>query len=128
MYLITQCGTTLKATKIEKKSNEIRFNPLGTLIPELSWATIRIHINISDSLQKTNDLCKGAYIMNKRHQKTVDRYGGPIEPKHIKSISAHQLLTMTKDIDRYCIENTNVIEEIIDVFNLIKAPRLKYIP
>ena len=128
LYLITQHGIILKATKIEKRSNEILFNPLGTLIPELSWATIRIHINITDSFQETNDLCKGAYIMNERHQKTIDKYGAAVEPKHINSISAHKLVTMTKDIDRYCTENTNVIEEIIDVFNLIKAPRLKYIP
>ena len=126
LYFITQYGS--KATKIEKKSNGILFNPLGTLIPELSWATIRIHINITDSFQETNDLCKGAYIMNERHQKTINKYGGPVEPRNAKSISAHQLVTMTKDIDRYCIENTNVIEEIIDVFNLVKAPRLKFSP
>ena len=98
LYLIAQYGITLytsEATKIEKKSNEILFNPLGTLIPELSWATIRIHINITDSFQETNDLCKGAYIMNERHQKTINKYGGPVEPKHEKSITAHQLVTMT---------------------------------
>ena len=50
----------LKTTIIEPTSNEILFKPLGNLIPELSWATVRSKINISDLFKETNHLCKAS--------------------------------------------------------------------
>ena len=38
----------LTSTKIEPTTNEILFKPLGSLIPELSCATVRTKINITD--------------------------------------------------------------------------------
>ena len=55
--------TTTDLTIINKASNEILFKPLGQLIPELSWATIRIHLNISHTFEETDELCKASYLM-----------------------------------------------------------------
>ena len=48
----------LQTTIIEPTSNKILFKPLGSLTPELSWATIMAKINISDLFKETNQLCK----------------------------------------------------------------------
>ena len=57
----------LTSTRIEKTNNEILFKPLGRLIPELSWATIRTKVNISDMFIETNELCKAMQIMDKEY-------------------------------------------------------------
>ena len=53
-----------KAITIEQTSNEILFKPMGQLIPELSWATVRIKLNVSDMFKETTHLCKASQIMN----------------------------------------------------------------
>ena len=47
---------SLTSTKIEPTSNEILFKPLGNLIPELSLATVRTKIDISDMFKETEEL------------------------------------------------------------------------
>ena len=42
MFLVFIYGIT--STRIETTNNEILFKPLGRLIPELSWATIRTKV------------------------------------------------------------------------------------
>ena len=41
------------STKIKQTTNEILFKSLGNLIPELSWATIRTKIDITDMFKET---------------------------------------------------------------------------
>ena len=50
------------ATMIVKSTNEILFKPRGKLIPELSWATLRTKINITDMFKETNELCKAVIL------------------------------------------------------------------
>ena len=45
----------LTSTTMEPTTNEILFKPLGNPIPELSWATIRTKINITDMLKKQSN-------------------------------------------------------------------------
>ena len=68
MFLVFIYGVNqLTSTRIETTSNEILFKPLGRLIPELSWATIRTKVNISDMFMETNQLCKAMKIMDKEY-------------------------------------------------------------
>ncbi len=46
----------MSATKIIKTTNEILFRPLGTMIPELSWATLRIKLDINKMFGETEQL------------------------------------------------------------------------
>ncbi len=72
----------LTSTKIEPTTNEILFKPLGSLIPELSWATIRTKINITDMFKETEELCKASNIMDKEYIKMGKKFaGGKIKVK-----------------------------------------------
>ena len=74
---ISLCALSyLSSTKIEPTTNEILFKPLGNLIPELSWATIRTKINITDMFKETEELCRAANIMDKEYTRTGDMYTG----------------------------------------------------
>ena len=64
----------LTSTKIEPTSNEILFKPLGNLIPELSWATVRTKIDITDMFKETEELCRAAIIVDKEYVKMVNKY------------------------------------------------------
>ena len=59
----------LTSTTIEPTTNEILFKPLGNLIPELSWATIRTKINITDMFKETEQLCRAAIILDGEYLK-----------------------------------------------------------
>ena len=64
----------LTSTNIEPTSNEILFKPLGNLIPELSWATVRTKIDISDMFKETEELCRAAIIVDKEHVQMGNKY------------------------------------------------------
>ena len=55
--LLTIVGLS-RPTKITKTSAEIIFEPMGSIIPELSWANIRITLNLTTMFEENNDLCK----------------------------------------------------------------------
>ena len=59
----------LTATKMEPTTSEILFQPLGRLIPELSWATIRTKINIEDLFNETNQICRATVTMGKEYKR-----------------------------------------------------------
>ena len=64
----------LTSTKIEPTSNEILFKPLGNLIPELSWATVRTKIDISDMFKETEELCRAAIIVDKEYVRMGNKH------------------------------------------------------
>ena len=59
----------LTSTKIEPTTNEILFKPLGSLIPELSWAIIRTKISITDMFKEPEEVCKASSITDKEYIK-----------------------------------------------------------
>ena len=116
----------LSSTKIEPTTNEILFKPLGNLIPELSWATIRIKINITDMFKETEELCRAANIMEKEYTRMGDKYTGgkikiKVSPTNLNNIQAHLAEILAEDIRQMCVQNTIRIQEIIDVYNLKKS-------
>ena len=64
---------SLTSTKIEQTTNEILFKPLGNLIPELSWATIRTKIDITDMFKETEQLCRAVLIVDKEYVKMSNK-------------------------------------------------------
>ena len=116
-HINKEAGTT----KITKTDNEILFYPIGAMIPELNWATIKINLNITTMFEETETLCK-AYQNIKRHEKKIYHYN------NLEKLEPQMIMTMMQDLRRYCIENTNTIDEIIDVFNLKQTIRPKNIP
>jgi hypothetical protein len=114
----------VNTTKITKTTNEILFCPLGTMIPELSWATLRIKIDINKMLGETEQLCKAAFFMKQEENRIMKQFGSPLAPRQIHKPNHHLIYVMTQDIHRDCNENTAIIEELISVFNLknIKNP------
>ena len=82
---------------IEQTTNEILFKPLGQLIPELSWATVRIHLNISDMFKETTDLCKATKMMEREYGRNKQKYGGIIPPSKIGNMIAHLTISLTHE-------------------------------
>ena len=118
----------LTSTKIEHTTNEILFKPLGNLIPELSWATIRTKINITDMFKETEELCKAANIMDKEYTRMGNKFTGgkikmTVSPSNLNNIQAYLAEILAEDIRQMCIQNTIRIQEIIDVYNLKKVTK-----
>ena len=65
---------SLTSTRIEPTSNEILFKPLGNLIPELSWATVRTKIDITYTFKESEELCRAAIIVDKEFIKMGNKY------------------------------------------------------
>ena len=63
-YILFCSITTSNATTIIPTSNEVLFKPLGQLIPELSWGTVRIHVNMSDIFTEINYICKASRLID----------------------------------------------------------------
>mgnify|MGYP007092492154 CR=1 FL=1 len=72
MYTILINST--QTTIVDPTTNEILFKPLGQLIPELSWATVRIRLNITDMFKETIHLCKAAKLMDKQYVRNKEKY------------------------------------------------------
>ena len=123
----------LKTTIIEPTSNEILFKPLGNLIPELSWATVRSKINISDLFKETNQLCKASGVMEREYLRLGRKYAKvrkkiKVPPNKISDTNIYLIELLSHDIMSMCNENTKRIEEIIDVFSLKTIKKPKHIP
>ena len=122
----------LTTTKIEPTTNEILFKPLGNLIPELSWATIRTRINITDMFKETEELCKAAKIMDKEHIRMGNKFTGgkikmKVSPSNINNIEAYLAEILAEDIRQMCIQNSVRVQEINDVYNLKRIEKPKHI-
>ena len=66
----------LTSTTIEPTTNEILFKPLGNLITERSWATIRTKFNITDMFKETEQLCRAAIILDKEYLRMGNKFNG----------------------------------------------------
>ena len=126
--IINYFSDSSEKTVIQKTTNEILFKPLGQLIPELSWATVRIKLNITDMFKETVHLCRATNLMKKEYGRNEEQYGGKIPPSKINSVTAHLTISLTQDIEQMCTENTLMIGEIINVFNLDKIVKPLHIP
>ena len=123
----------LTTTIIEPTTNEILFKPLGNLIPELSWATVRTRINITDLFKETNQLCKSAHIMENEYQRLGRIYANgkrkiKVPPTKMSGPNTYLIELLSHDIQQMCIENTITIKEITDVFNMKKIIKPEHIP
>jgi len=105
---------------ITKTTNEILFYPKGKIVPELSWGTIRIKLNISTIWKDTKHLCK-AYNLAKKETARI------FHINNFTRATPQMSLSIIKDLKHYCHENSKIIDEIIDVFEL-KVERPKTIP
>ena len=121
-------------TTITPTSNEVLFKPLGQLIPELSWGTVKVHINMSDIFTETNYICNASRLMDTEWGKMKTKHGkgfNGISPTKLNSRSAYLSVPLIKDIAKMCEENSNIIQEIIEVYHLnkLRKPKqLKYNP
>lgn len=61
-----------EATKITKTNTEILFEPVGQMIPELSWANIRVKIDVTTLYNETIDLCGASMKLNKEIQNILN--------------------------------------------------------
>ena len=123
---------SLTSTKIEPTSNEILFKPLGNLIPELSWATVRTKIDITDMFKETEELCRAAIIVDKEYVRMGNKFTSrktriKVSPSNINNIQAYLVEILAEDIHQMCTQNSIRIQEIIDVYNLKKITKSKNI-
>ena len=97
---------TNQQTKIAQTEAKVLFQPIGQIIPELSWATLRINLNISTMFTETDQLCKTSIMMKdkiknffradkKRKTKTVSQ---------MYTLNSKIMLSMMKGLNRYCQE------------------------
>jgi len=106
---------------ITKTTNEFLFLPKGKIVPELSWGTIRIKLNISTIWKDTKQLCKSYNLAKKETGKFF----------HINNFTRatpQMSMSIIKDLKHYCNKNSKIIDEIIDVFELKQITRPKTIP
>ena len=69
------CGNKiLTTTTIEPTTNEILFKPMGNLIPEISWATVRTRIIVSDLFKETSQLCKAVKVTYREYKGRGRKY------------------------------------------------------
>ena len=132
VYISLQGLKSFSTTKIEQTTNEILFKPLGNLIPELSWATIRTKIDITDMFTETEQLCRAVLIVDKEYIRMSNKHLGgkvkvKISPLNIKNVRAHLVNILAEDIHQMCIQNSNRIQEIIDVYNFKKIEKSQLI-
>ena len=123
---------SLTSTRIEPTSNEILFKQLGNLIPELSWATVRTKIDISDMFKETEELCRAAMIVDKEYVRMGNKYSSRktkvnMSPSNLNNIQAYLVTILAEDIHQMCNHNSIRIQEIIEVYNLEKIPKSKVI-
>ena len=123
---------SLTSTRIEPTSNEILFKPLGNLIPELSWATVRTKIDITDMFKETEELCRAAIIVDKEYVRMGNKHTSrktriKVSPSNINNIQAYLVEILAEDIHQMCTQNSIRIQEIIDVYNLKKITKSKNI-
>ena len=123
---------SLTSTRIEPTSNEILFKPLGNLIPELSWATVRTKIDITDMFKETEELCRAAIIVDKEYVRMGNKHTSrktriKVSPSNINNIQAYLVEILAEDIHQMCTQNSIRIQEIIDVYNLKKIAKSKNI-
>ena len=107
---------SLTSTRIESTLNEILFKPLGNLIPELSWATIRTKIDITDMFKETEQLCRAVLIVDKEYVKMGNKYSGgktkiKVSPSNLKNIRAYLVTILADDIHQMCTQNSNRIRK-----------------
>ena len=112
------------STKISKTSAEIIFEPIGNIIPELSWANIRVTLNITTMFEENNDLC--------RAHSQLRTEGKTFLPKLYKGDKDNQnyqlIIDMTNNLKHSCLENTYIIDEVADVFGVKNYQRPEYLP
>ena len=113
----------IDTTTITPTSNEVLFKPLGQLIPELSWGTIRVHVNMSDIFIETNYICNASRLMDAEWAKMKRKHGkgfSGVPPNKLNSRSAYLSESLTRDIDKMCEENSMIVQDIVEVYHLNK--------
>ena len=73
-YNISAQQQTEQYVNIERTTPQVIFQPLGKLVTQFSYATIKIYINVTSLYDEVNDLCKEAKILmtgTKNFPKTV---------------------------------------------------------
>ena len=138
MYVFTIIITSVisirltATTQITPAGNEILFKPLGYLIPELSWATLRVNLNITDMLKETNELCRASKMMDKEYKRVQHKYWLPksrkIAPTQMHKTFPYLVVSLTNDIQKMCQDNTIRVEEIAEVFKMRNIMQLEHIP
>ena len=94
------------STKITKTSAEIIFEPIGSIIPELSWANIRITLNLTTMFEENNNLCKAHSQLRTEGKNLLPKlYKGDKDNQNYKLI-----IDMTNNLRRSCLENTYIID------------------
>ena len=78
--------------------------------------------------KETVHLCRATNLMKREYGRNEEQYGGKIPPSKINSVTAHLTISLTQDIEQMCTENTLMIGEIINVFNLNKIVKPLHIP
>ena len=99
---------SLTQIRIEPTSNEILFKPLGNLIPELSWATVRTKIDITDMFKETEELCRAAIIVDKEYVRMGNKHTSrktriKVSPSNINNIQAYLVEILAEDIHQMCL-------------------------
>ena len=113
----------IDTTTITPTSNEVLFKPLGQLIPELSWGTIRVHVNMSDIFIETNYICNASRLMDAEWAKMKRKHGkgfSGVPPNKLNSRSAYLSESLTRDIAKMCEENSMIVQDIVEVYHLNK--------
>jgi len=106
---------------VTKTTNEFLFLPKGKIVPELSWGTIRIKLNISTIWKDTIKLCK-SYNLAKKEKARI------FHINNLTRATPQMSISIIKDLKHYCHQNSKIIDEIIDVFQLKQIERPKTIP
>jgi len=88
---------------ITQTTNEILFYPKGKIVPELSWGTIRIKLNISTIWKDTKHLCK-SYNLAKKETARI------FHINNLTRATPQMSISIIKDLKHYCHLNSKIID------------------
>lgn len=108
---------TRQYVNIERTTPQVIFQPLGKLVTQFSYGTIKIHINVTSLYDEINDLCKAAKLLivgTRKLQKV--------------SNTRNYIHSMTSDIKQSCVNSVRKLDGITKTFGFTTHNVPEHIP
>ena len=120
-------------SKITKTQPEIIFQPIGSMIAELSFATLRIKMNLTELFEETTNLCNTQYLLHDKFDKyyKITKQNRYLERDHIWKNSETQnklIINQINELSKVCHENSYLIDDMAGVFNVEMKQRSEGTP
>jgi len=111
---------SLAAIEVTPTTEKLIFKPMGYLVGTVDYATLKININVSEIFDESNMVCKINSIMDEFIAKGLKR------AKNMSKPNKRVIKILKENIENLCKTDSDMINEIIDVFGLKETVRPEY--